>query len=148
MQSGASWMWPLEKSSNNNSIVTLFRKTQNWCLTEYFLWLTCSLKACRDLNSVRSIFFLTQSGSSGISTLKSTLTRISRCCTERASPLGQADVKWTSQSSILTSTKTANSTMFVLFTPPPFNNSCNRGDSSRSQQLDTTETKLRISKAI
>lgn len=47
-----------------------------------------------------------------------------------------------------TSTKTASSRMFVLLSPPSWNISCNRGDSSSSQQLDTTETKLRTSKAI
>lgn len=48
--------------------------------SEGVCWLTCSLRACMDLNSMCSLFFLIQSGSSGISTLKSSLTRISRCC--------------------------------------------------------------------
>lgn len=68
--------------------------------------------------------------------------------TEGASASEQADVNERFESSILTSTKTANSTIFVLLMPPPSNNSCNRGDNSSSQQLDTTETKLRTSKAI
>lgn len=68
--------------------------------------------------------------------------------TEGASASGQTDADGRSEASVLTSTKTANSTMFVLLMPPPSNNSCNRGDSSSSQQLVTTETKLRTSKAI
>lgn len=46
-----------------------------------------------------------------------------------------------------TSTKTANSRKFVLLIPPSWHSSRNRGDSISSQQLDTTETKLRTSKA-
>lgn len=49
---------------------------------------------------------------------------------------------------LLTSPKTASNRMFVLLIPPSCNSSCNRGDKSNSQQLDTTETKLRTSKAI
>lgn len=67
--------------------------------------------------------------------------------TEATSASQQTDVNERLQS-ILTSAKTANSTIFVLLMPPPSNNSCSRGDSSSSQQLDTTETKLRTSKAI
>lgn len=68
--------------------------------------------------------------------------------TKGASALGHADAHGGFESCVLTSTKTANSTMFVLLIPPPSNSSCNRGDNSSSQQLDITETKLRISKAI
>lgn len=46
----------------------------------YFGGLTCSLKARMDVYSIRSLFFRIQSGSSGISTAKTTLTKISTCC--------------------------------------------------------------------
>jgi len=42
--------------------------------------LTCSLRACMDVNSICSLFFRTQAGSSGISTAINNFTKISRCC--------------------------------------------------------------------